>query len=116
MRIVIEIGPNKHDERHLTRQSWARVRGTVKLRDRAICQYCGKLANDGEPDHILPLAKGGNDALENLVWSCKSCNQAKGEKTLREWMKLLTEIPAALPDQIIVDIAPEPGGGGPVYM
>ena len=23
---------------------------------------------------------------------------------------------AALPDQIIVDIAPEPGGGGPVYM
>jgi len=95
MNITIEIW--KGNGRHLTRRSWARVRAVIKLRDMAVCQYCGKPANDGEPDHILPLAQGGNDALHNLVWSCKDCNRAKGEMTLRAWVQSMLKAEPPLP-------------------
>ena len=29
-------------------------------------------------DHILPLAKGGKHVIENVAWSCASCNLTKG--------------------------------------
>ena len=29
-------------------------------------------------DHVVPLARGGRDALENLQTLCKPCNEAKG--------------------------------------
>ena len=87
--IVIELSKSDHRQAQprLTRESWARVRETVKGRDGETCQYCGQPAPDGEPDHVLPLAKGGTDALTNLVWSCAECNRSKGSKTLREWMQ-----------------------------
>jgi 5-methylcytosine-specific restriction endonuclease McrA len=31
-------------------------------------------------DHIVPLSKGGVDALTNLQLMCEPCNQAKGAK------------------------------------
>ena len=31
-------------------------------------------------DHIIPVAKGGSDDLENLVAACKRCNSAKQDK------------------------------------
>lgn len=88
----------------LTRQSWYRVKATIKSRDQAICQYCGRHASDGEPDHVLPLARGGTDRLTNLVWACKECNQSKGNRTLREWLGMLhtVEPQAVLPDLDIV--------------
>jgi len=68
-----------------TRTSWGRLRKQAKKRDGAICQYCNEPAPDGEVDHIIPLSKGGLDVLDNLVWSCRSCNNSKGNKTLEEW-------------------------------
>jgi len=99
LQFYLGIGPA------LTRESWQRVKATVKRRDREICQYCGQHAPDGEPDHVLPLSRGGTDRLTNLVWTCKECNQSKGNKTLREWLSTLHETPVNFPK--MVDVTPE---------
>lgn len=47
------------------------------------CCYCDSPATDVE--HILPISKGGADALHNLTIACQPCNSSKGAKTLAEW-------------------------------
>lgn len=46
------------------------------------CFYCQSPVDwDGATlDHVLPKAKGGTDAIENLVLACRKCNQAKGSE------------------------------------
>lgn len=36
-------------------------------------------------DHLIPLSREGRHAIGNLVWSCKSCNSAKGPRLLVEY-------------------------------
>ena len=62
--------------------TWARLRDLVKRRDKSICFHCSKEADNGHCDHLIPISKGGTDAIENLVWSCKSCNISKGNKII----------------------------------
>lgn len=54
------------------------------------CAYCdAALINGFHVDHILPVAKGGGNSIENLALCCKKCNLAKHAKTLEEfyaWM------------------------------
>jgi 5-methylcytosine-specific restriction endonuclease McrA len=38
-------------------------------------------------DHLLSLAKGGTNALENLVGSCARCNERRGAAEGRATMK-----------------------------
>ena len=47
--------------------------------ERGRCQTCGNLAAeaDMEVDHILPLADGGSNELDNLQLLCSSCHRAK---------------------------------------
>lgn len=50
------------------------------------CTYCGRHVSQLDPelseyihvDHIVPVARGGTDDLENLVCSCSTCNLGKG--------------------------------------
>jgi len=59
----------------------------VIIRDRFICQYCGKDINtifDYEVDHIIPKIKGGKDHYVNLATSCATCNKHKGGRTPEE--------------------------------
>lgn len=61
-------------------------------RDRCICAYCGNKFPDAKlsRDHIMPRSKGGADTWMNVVTACKSCNQKKDDKTLKEaGLKLL---------------------------
>lgn len=69
-----------------TDTSWERLRKMIRARDDGKCVYCGKIAPDGDLDHVLPLSRGGTDSIDNLVWSCVSCNRSRGDKTLREWI------------------------------
>lgn len=58
-------------------------------RGRPPCHLCGAdidydAASHLEPlsftiDHIIPLAKGGDDTLENLAAAHRKCNRAKGD-------------------------------------
>lgn len=46
------------------------------------CGYCGvtevESGSELDEDHYQPPGKGGTDALDNLVYSCPSCNRLKG--------------------------------------
>jgi len=50
------------------------------------CWHCGKLVGDTyEIDHLIPLDKGGSNAANNIVISCRACNRSKGAKIMIEW-------------------------------
>jgi hypothetical protein len=68
-------------------------REKVFARDGHICCYCGEqFPPDGlEPDHVIPVSRGGNDAMGNLVAACVQCNRAK-------WDHHPTAFINALPD------------------
>ena len=47
--------------------------------------------DEGSLDHVVPRSRGGQDAWENLVWSCKEVNARKGNRLPHEaGLKLLT--------------------------
>lgn len=54
-------------------------RKRIYERDKGICAYCGKhLPFDSfHIDHVIPLAKGGNNEESNLTVSCPKCNRKK---------------------------------------
>jgi 5-methylcytosine-specific restriction enzyme A len=58
--------------------AWRRLRAEVLERDAYTCP-CGAPATT--VDHILPRARGGTDALDNLQAMCGPCNYAKGART-----------------------------------
>ncbi len=64
---------------------WKKLRKEVFERDNYTCQYCGQVGGELEPDHIIPIAKGGTNDKENLATSCKRCNRQKRDKTLEEF-------------------------------
>ena len=39
------------------------------------CNYCGEVGN--EVDHVIELAAGGDNSIENLQVLCKQCHKAK---------------------------------------
>lgn len=61
-----------------------RLRFDVFKRDKFTCQYCGRSAPDIvlEIDHIIPVSKGGDNDITNLVTSCYDCNRGKTDKKL----------------------------------
>lgn len=58
----------------------------IFARDNWTCQYCKEkfCSNELTLDHIIPKAKGGLSAWDNIVACCRSCNGKKGSKTLSE--------------------------------
>lgn len=62
------------------------VRFEVFKRDSFTCQYCGKSAPDVvlEVDHIIPVSKGGDNDISNLITACFDCNRGKSNKKLTE--------------------------------
>jgi 5-methylcytosine-specific restriction endonuclease McrA len=48
------------------------------------CGYCG-LERQLEPDHRIPLARDGSNAIGNIIPACGPCNRAKGRMTEAEF-------------------------------
>jgi hypothetical protein len=61
-----------------------KLRFNVFKRDGFTCTYCGQKppAVVLECDHIIPVASGGPDAIENLTTSCFDCNRGKSDRSL----------------------------------
>ena len=55
------------------------------------CPYCKQPIpyRDISIDHIQPRSRGGPDAKENLVFTCRTCNTTKGNLTAQEYLALL---------------------------
>lgn len=58
------------------------VRYDVLLRANFRCQCCGVTAKNArlEIDHIIPVSKGGTNAISNLQVLCLKCNRGKAAK------------------------------------
>jgi 5-methylcytosine-specific restriction endonuclease McrA len=48
------------------------------------CAYCGETRNLTR-DHIVPLARGGTNNINNIVPACASCNSSKWANDMVEW-------------------------------
>jgi 5-methylcytosine-specific restriction endonuclease McrA len=51
------------------------------------CAYCGIENVPFEIEHIIAKSKGGSNRVSNLCLSCHSCNQAKGNQDIRDFLK-----------------------------
>lgn len=49
------------------------------------CAYCGEKPGRLDPDHVVPLSRGGINSTTNLLPSCHPCNGDKRDLLLDEW-------------------------------
>lgn len=75
---------------------WKRVRATALRRaqqdGQEQCPTCGThldfdrglQPNSAEADHVVPHSLGGADTLENVVITCRWCNQRRGNGASRK--------------------------------
>lgn len=59
-----------------------------KLYAKKRCSYCRAILTTKTRtiDHVIPLARGGQHAMSNLVAACRECNCSKGAKTKEEFL------------------------------
>ena len=58
-----------------TTTEWRKIRGVVFRTMGDVCVKCGDKAT--EVDHVIELANGGTDELDNLQPLCKECHKVK---------------------------------------
>lgn len=92
-------GPHRHRARRYggAFQSFSVL--SVLDRDGWKCRACGIDTPKGERgkfspnapelDHAIPLARGGDHTPENTQCLCRSCNSAKADRTMEEFMEWL---------------------------
>lgn len=79
LRGKLQVGSLYRDERE-------------KLFSAGVCVYCGA-ADASTLDHLIPRLRGGEDAADNLVAACRSCNSSKGGRDVLEWATARGELP-----------------------
>lgn len=56
------------------------------IRQGNVCAYCEQpAAGMPEPEHVVPMYRGGHNDITNLVAACRACNADKCDMTLTEW-------------------------------
>ena len=60
------------------------VRVDVLKRDNYRCVFCGATSKQTQLqiDHIIPVAKGGSNRIDNLQTLCKDCNRGKSDRII----------------------------------
>lgn len=87
-KVVKEITKTKR------RQFTNSERIAVYNKNKGRCAICGEYVpfDIFTVDHILPLAKGGDNDLSNLQCTCRTCNLVKQDILPEELMEKLTQI------------------------
>lgn len=58
----------------------------IYLKQGKVCAYCEQpVVGLPDPEHVLPLSRGGRNDTTNLVAACRACNTDKNDLTLTEW-------------------------------
>lgn len=70
-----------------------KTRVDVFKRDGFTCQYCGAHPPGVllHVDHIVPVAGGGGNEIDNLITACAPCNLGKGARELSAIPESLTD-------------------------
>lgn len=50
------------------------------------CFYCKDMLEKKHLDHMTPLSRGGKHSMDNLCWTCPSCNLRKHRRTAEEFV------------------------------
>ncbi|MBI3394645.1 MAG: HNH endonuclease [Spirochaetia bacterium] len=84
-----EFRREKEKARALRDSAWWK-----KKRGAGICHYCRRRFPPAQltMDHVIPLARGGRSTKENLVPSCKECNNQKKSMIPAEWTGYLESL------------------------
>lgn len=65
--------------------TWAEVMKVWRKFDR-LCAYCdGEIEGLPDPDHVVPLSRGGSNSITNILPCCSPCNSDKRDLLLSEW-------------------------------
>lgn len=67
------------------------LRESIHFRERGLCFYClRRVSRLGRSlDHVVPLARGGDNSYRNLVSCCTECNSRKGEISGKDFLRQL---------------------------
>ncbi len=66
----------------LTGSQWAALRDAW-----GGCAYCGATGVPLQRDCILPISRGGQYTLANVVPACRSCNTSKCNDEVTAWLR-----------------------------
>ncbi|MFY4709930.1 HNH endonuclease [Burkholderia glumae] len=78
-----------------------KTRFEVFKRDGFTCQYCGSHPPEVilEVDHIVPVAEGGANEIDNYITACFPCNRGKGAVSLDRIPQSLTDKTAEIAER-----------------
>jgi len=77
---------------------------------RGRCAYCGikiGFKKDFQIDHLKPKSRGGTNDIDNLMPSCKRCNQLKYNSDIEEFRKKIISLRKRRSFQILLQYFPE---------
>ena len=66
----------------LTSKQWNEIK--IKFNNR--CAYCGEEKPLAQ-DHFIPLSKGGEYTVNNIIPACKNCNSSKHDFDFFKWYR-----------------------------
>lgn len=69
-------------------------KNTVYDKYNGYCAICGMPVSKTKMTigHKIPLSQGGTNAIDNLMLACLSCNQAKNNWTMEEFLAKIQKI------------------------
>jgi len=88
----VRCGDGQVDKGHLNKDFEKQVIDKLKKQDYK-CIYCKvDIKECFSIDHIVPLAKGGSNNIENIDLVCKSCNTRKGTRSKERMLEIMGSI------------------------
>ncbi len=96
VRVPTVICKAKYAKMPKRRPKWSKR--AIAQRDKFVCQITGQYSPDGNIDHVMPRSRGGRDTWSNTVWSAKTVNTKKGNRTLDELGWKLVKRPVEPPE------------------
>jgi len=90
-RCCMENNPFPWKIKPVNRNRTSQYKKSVRMRDGDECFYCGVDVEDEKNmtlEHLLSLAHGGRNRLENMAIAHKKCNEMAGKMSVVEKVKL----------------------------